>query len=335
MNKSICLTTYVFGEKYQYYIPLLIYSLLKAYPDYYPIIFVHDEINLETKKILNKIRQELGEFKIIENYFNDYKIKNFQKGKSIRWILHHEEILNFDYCYFIDIDMLYVREEPSLLDQHIKHCEVLKLPYSNLIRKRAFYPWGRNNIKQRFKNLKFSEALKLGSKISIDFFKLSGLHFVDTKEYFRGLKGVINKYRDYIFTEKSFAHHPAGFNNECFLYDMISESGMGLPPILDDYGPHLLDFRRSDQVGFRPHHGIHLGIFRDESHIIMYHKTLLLDFYVYYYSVYINLKDNDDLLKYILANSPKFIKNHFTLLDEFYIQNLKDSNNLIDLFHII
>ncbi|NOR45667.1 MAG: hypothetical protein GQ534_08795 [Candidatus Delongbacteria bacterium] len=321
MSKSICLTTFVFGEKYQYYIPILIYSLLKAYPDYYPIIFVHEEVNKETKTLLNMIRKDLGDFTIVKNHFSDYKIKHLQKGKSIRWITDHEEILNFEYCYFIDIDMFYVKEEPGLLEQHIKHCEVLGLPYSNLIRKRDFSPWNRNNIKQRFKSLKFSEAFKLGIKPSIESFKLSGLHFVKTKEYYQGLKEVIDRYKGYIFSEKSFTHHPEGFSNECFLYDMINESGMGLPAIVEDYGHHLLDYRRSDQIGFRPHHGIHLGIFRDKDYLDMYKKTLLLDFYIEYFVAYRELRNNDNLLIHILDNSPKFIKDHFVLLDEFYKQN--------------
>ena len=325
MNQSICLTTYVFGEIYQYYIPLIIYSLLKAYPDYYPIIFVHDEINPKTKKILDEIRKELGEFKIVENYYNEYKIKHIQKGKSIRWIMDHEEILNFDYCYFIDIDMFYVKESPSLLNQHINHCKVLDLPYSNLIRKKTFHPWRKGNINQRIKGLNLFESLKIGAKLSIESYKLSGLHFVKTKEYYSGLKNVLNKYKDFIFSEKSFVHHPAGFNNECFLYDMIKDSGMGLPLLEKNYGPHLLDYKNFDKVGFRPHHGIHLGIFRDESYLSMYHKTLLLDFYVNYFTAYKKLIDNDVLLKYILENSPQFIKDHFTLLNEFYMRNLYEA----------
>ncbi|MBN2789752.1 MAG: hypothetical protein JXR69_06155 [Candidatus Delongbacteria bacterium] len=322
MNKSICLTTYVFGEKYQYYIPLLIYSLLKAYPDYHPVIFVHEEINTGTKKLLDNLRSELGNFVIIENYYGDYKIKNIQKGKSIRWIMDHEEILNFDYCYFIDIDMFYVNEEPGLLEQHIKHCEILGLPYSNLIRKRDFSPWNRNNIKQRFKSLKLSEAFKLGIKPSIESFKLSGLHFVKTKEYYKGLNEVIERYKGYVFSDKSFTHHPEGFSNECFLYDMINESGMGLPTIVEDYGPHLLDYRRSNQIGFRPHHGIHLGIFRDKAYLEMYKQTLLLDFYANYYNIYKELSEKDELLINILNDSPKFIKDHFVLLNDFYRENL-------------
>ena len=41
---KICLTTFVQGHLYQEYLPMLIYSIGKAYPEYDVKIFLHDTL---------------------------------------------------------------------------------------------------------------------------------------------------------------------------------------------------------------------------------------------------------------------------------------------------
>ena len=41
LKLKVCVTTYIYGEKYQDYIPLLIYSIHKVYPEYYIILFLY------------------------------------------------------------------------------------------------------------------------------------------------------------------------------------------------------------------------------------------------------------------------------------------------------
>ncbi|MFW6025689.1 MAG: hypothetical protein ACOCRX_05040 [Candidatus Woesearchaeota archaeon] len=320
-NKSLALTTYIFGYKYQEYLPPLIYSLKKAYPDYYPIIFLHEEINSSVLKHLEIIEKELGDFLIIENQYSDYKIKHIQKGESIRYILTHPEFYNFDCLYYVDTDMFYIKEPLSIVEQHNNHCDVLDLPYSNIIRKYSINSWAPGQLKKRLKQLPIFQALKLSIGKYITVKKLSGLHFVKTKEYFNVMTPIFEKYKEYIFSNKSFIHHPEGFNDESLLYDMIKESRIGLPPVLEDYGIHFLDPKRSDELGFRPHHGLHLGIFRSENSVNQYKEVLLQPFYKEYYFKYKQLYEEDDLLKQIIENSPLFIKNQFYLMNNFYSKN--------------
>lgn len=40
MADKICVTTYIWGDKYQIYVPIAIYSIKKFYPDY-DVIFLN------------------------------------------------------------------------------------------------------------------------------------------------------------------------------------------------------------------------------------------------------------------------------------------------------
>lgn len=317
-RKSLCLTTYVFGNKYQGYIPILLYSLLRAYPDYHPVIFVREKIDAELKKTINAIEKELGRVTVIDGMYQSCSFKHIQKGKSVRWILDKNVLMNFDFCYFVDIDMFYIQENPSLLSQHIEHAALLGLPYSNIVRRNSFTPYSPQNVKLRLQSFGLIEALNFSIKKSLLAYKLSGLHFIICKEYYYHLQPVIDKYKSFIFGGTSFPHHPAGFNNECLLYDMIQESELRLPPYLDSIGPHWLDYRRFREVGFRPHHGIHLGMFRSQELEQACQVSLCQDFYKEYYATYKYLRENDDFLGHIISKSPLFIKHHFMLLESFY-----------------
>ena len=318
-ENSLCLTTYVFGKTYHYYIPILLYSLLRAYPEYRPIIFVKEFLSKELKDIIASIENELGSVSIYEGIYNTYSFDNIQKGKSIRWILDHEELMEYDYCYFVDIDMFYINEQPSLLSQHINHMKVLDLPYSNIVRSNRIKQFSLGNVKQATRYFGVLEGFKIVSAKTHTANMLSGLHFVKTEEYYKELNKVADKYKSLIFSNKSIRKHPAGFSNECLLYDMVRDSGMNLPPLLNTSGPHWLDYHRFEKIGFRPHHGIHLGIFRSNGIEPAYKYTLKQEFYQYYYDIYSDLRDNDPLLQYIIKNAPMDIRKHFERLDKFYL----------------
>ena len=119
MNKKLCITTFVFGEGYQGYIPLFIYSILRSYRDYFPLIFLHGRLNIKVSKQLELLRG-LGEFKVVENYLAGKKLSN-QQGKSIRWVLADHKFEEFDSVYIGDIDIFIVPEEPDLYEQHNQH----------------------------------------------------------------------------------------------------------------------------------------------------------------------------------------------------------------------
>jgi len=77
--------------------------------------------------------------------------------------------------------------------------------------------------------------------------RLTGLHFIETDPYFRAVDPVISR------VELGDVTDP-GYNEE-LLYQIVKDSGLGIHP-----------------GNFRPHHGLHLGIFRKKYEKINFKK---------------------------------------------------------------
>lgn len=224
MSGKICIITYVVGEKYQEFIPVYIYSITKSYPDYNIIIFCGEELRKNVKESLSLIKEQ-SKFTIIEDYlsFNVNSLTVRVSSMSKRWLLYSEDFENYEYIYIGDIDIFINKETPSLLDQHLIHCETIGLDYSNVVR-RSHYN------------------------------RVSGLHFVKREPYFSKMLPVIHKYT------KLMENNELKYKYSCeyMLYDMLAEAGLGICPRATGK-----DFADPSQASFRPDHGVHLAIFRD------------------------------------------------------------------------
>lgn len=86
----------------------------------------------------------------------------------------------------------------------------------------------------RKNDLPYSNAIRSGTS------RLSGLHFVKKDEYYNTMMATIEEYKDLLRRGKL-----KGIKNEEILYKMVKKAGLGLP-----------------KGWFRPHHGIHLGLWR-------------------------------------------------------------------------
>lgn len=212
----LCVAVYVFGT-YSRYIPYYVYSILKSYPEYHVKIFVDKELSSSEKKCMELIKKGLSSnFSISENYFREYGFLDETHigggGKKIlRWLLPEWEFEGFDYIYVGDVDFLIVKEEPSLLDSHIQHCEQTQLPFSNKIR---LAPDSTNRTN-----------------------RLTGLHFIIKEPYYKVIGSHIASYlenKDILLNALSGIS-----NNEQFLYNLV-EQNFDLNKLLnhDDFRPH-------------------------------------------------------------------------------------------------
>lgn len=320
---EVCVTTFIFGEKYQEYLPLLLYSLKKSYPEYTPIIFLHGELKDEIEERL-KLVEPLGNFTIVENKFSEIKDLEFCQGKGLRWVLRDNLIRQYEYAYFIDSDIIYCREPIPLHEQHIKHMKVLDLPFSNIIREKIYKNRSIKVIGKRIKEYG-SEGLK--SSIC-NFFRgnvtenrITGLHFIKTKEYFEEVKEAQEKYYKILKSTKSYLKHFQGLTDESVLYRVCEESGFDLNKLEKSSDVDLcslLNFKNFDKRGFRPVHGVHLGKFRN-----YYQKGVINEESAYSmaYNFYIKrLKEylEDPTFIQILKESDPFIKKQFNAMLDYY-----------------
>jgi len=212
--KDLCITTAV-NEGYQNYIPWFIYFVCESYPMYSVRIFLSSKLGLRLKSALRLIS---GDFKVYENSFSGFPT-DAHSIKCLRWLNYVLEFEDFKYLYICDLDMLICREEPTLLEQHINHCKVLGLPYSNINRPNVSPP------------------------------RIGGYHFVEREPWFEAMLPVIKKYRKRL-KSGDLTQAKVG-KNESLLYIMIKESGLGLPL---EYNTNS-----SPEYHFRPEHGFHVN----------------------------------------------------------------------------
>jgi hypothetical protein len=323
VKKKLCFATFVFGEEYQSFLPLYIYSVLSNYnnKDYGLMIFLDKKLNKNIKNILSEIN--ILDCMIFENYFNDFseKFVTTQVKKSLRWLIYNNEFKKFDSIYFGDVDIFICNEQIGIYEQHLNHCKKIRLPYSNIIRNIS------NKNKINIKTL-LIRLLNFGIESLFDdiFWKgllpqrMSGLHFIIQDKYFPIIYDLQKKYieilRDKNKRREKFKHHIGGLRAEALLYDLIKDSGLGLPK--KDSNEIFIDFNESDKINFRPHHGIHLGIFRSKELIVKEYKVLTSKTYIEYYKEFCEKREKDRILRFILEKSPQNIKKLIYSMDEFY-----------------
>lgn len=284
--KPLCIAV-ICNDGYQEYIPFYIYYILTAYPEYEIFVYIDGDIKPEIEQSLSLIKN-MGIFKI-KSLSYKYNKNNDQALKSIRWILHDEEFNNYENIYIGDIDMFIVKESPSLYDSHLKHCEEINLPYSNIIRENTE--------------------------------KMTGLHFMKTQEYFPKALPIIEKYKNLI-AQDNFNMH-----NENLLYNILKES-IGLPLIRGNFnthhGIHMRVFTRRRDLQTERNDTNYPFKWLFEKHYNGFYKATVTGIPSQIYEIVKNIKySNEHKVKYNSAgmNIKNQLENVMTLCTELRKEN--------------
>ena len=305
MEKECLLTTYVAGKRYQAFIPLLVYSCKKAYPEYDIILFLHETLEVEIKLLLEKSGL-IDKVIIRENVYAEDTKMNALKAASYRWVLWDDIFLTYKYLYIVDIDMFYIREPKPLHLQHVERMQVSGLPFDNLVRK---FRWKRT-FRALMRRIKYAHFHKLPQFISHKVIAdngLSGLHFIDIHSFYTSSN------REYLDTIRARIKLPYYFpeimvaNNEVLLYRIVTDLGYDCSWLGFQSSPTImLSFADNMRKEFRPHHGIHLGIFKSQSYSEWSENTrksvepiLNSEAYSYYVQKYIEIFRTDEFQKFL------------------------------------
>lgn len=259
---KVAIITYVYGDTYQDYIPLILYSIGKSYPEYYSYIFLYGTLRTDVSEYVDLIRSQYNKFKIIEHTFDDCPNMSPLKAKTLRWVLWDDSFKEYDYMYYIDSDILYVREPIPLHEQHIRHMNYIGSDcVSNIVRETKL----KNSIIQiartfKYSNNPFTVIEYLFKKIS---YRFTGIHFVKTDVYFRYIsQKIIIKYKNMIYSGAAYAKTVYA-NDEAVLYEMMKESGINTSVFaIQTTSTSMFGANLPEKKEFCPHHGVHLGIFR-------------------------------------------------------------------------
>ena len=329
MNDKVCLTTFVYGEKYQNYLPMLLYSSCKANPNYDVILFLYDNLKSEIKNLIDQL-ELTNKLIIFENCFKDCPRINSLKSQCLRWVLWNDIFKEYDYLYTIDVDMFYIKEPTPLHIQHIQHMQTTGLPFDNM--RRICYPQKNCiSILRRIKYAGLRSIIKFIKENNPEY-KLTGLHFVDVENYYRIFthekreivkKEIYNNgYLEYIMT----------VSDEVLLATIMKKIGFDINNLaIQSNSISSLSFENPTRPEFRPHHGIHMGIFRNNIDTINKNKgdkdILDSETYAYYINIFKNEILPDPNFKLIIDNCDNNIKDSFKNLFEYYKIN---ENSLSD-----
>lgn len=300
--KECLLTTYVSGEKYMSFIPLLVYSCKKAYPEYDIMLFLFEELGDDIKEILRQSNL-LESVYIKEKVFNNKKknITALESGSN-RWVLFDSYFLKYKYIYIIDVDMFYIREPKPLHIQHSERMQMTGLPFDNLMR----YDNIKINVRNILKRLlrsggdKFSNFILKKDRKQL---RLSGLHFIDVQKYY--IPCNINKieaFSERLHNERHFFPELLMPNDEALLYYIVTSMGYDCSPLgTQTNAVNMLDFNNNLRKEFRPHHGLHLGIFKNDFYEDMSKEAqdsvkpiLESDTYRFYVNEYIKIYKSEE-----------------------------------------
>jgi len=214
-----------------------------------------------------------------------------------------------------------------LFDQHMRHAFRFDMPYSNIVRSIVLpnQALPREIVKNIYLS-GFSNAYRIFRKSVAEkpgvMYKLSGLHFILTKQYLPAIAAVKETFINHLnnMGGKNGYYDIGTFNNEAFLHDMVKASGLPVPE--DSTKKYNLARQQQDPeyIFFRPHHGIHLGIFREISTMEYNKNRLDSNAYKFYYEDFQKLSETEDY-KRIEPFFTAFVTNQLKTMHSYYCRD--------------
>ncbi len=309
-SNRLCIITWVYGQKYQGWIPLYIYSIKKHYPEYDIKILTEKKLSLNIERLINKYNlASQAEIIKFEDKCIEYCHNNIEK-RCLRWLVNFEELSEkYEYIYIGDIDIYICGEVPSLLEQHKNN--MLKLrnrTYSNVVRL---------SVKDYIKNKKKMDKSLL--------FRLTGLHFTKTEQYFKNVKRNQEIIKKYLKGKRNKIIDKLFFNDD--------ERCLWLVNLFNGEKYPKGSYQLSDKV-FRPYHGVHFAIgrelniykkMREESNIKDMHK---------YFLKFVDDYNADETLRALIWDSPFYILRQISNVcvfweSEFSKNEIRDSKSFL------
>ncbi len=329
--KKMCVVTYVFGEKYQSFIPYYCYSFLKEYPEYDIYIYVDRALRENCRRMVKEL-ESMGKIEIRNIPNENMKIssaalKNLNIAKAMRWFLLEEEFQEYKGMYCGDIDIFICKEKNGIYESHMEHCAYLRLPYSNCLRTYR----EKRELTELLLNLKHYGIFGTYKSYQFpvrEYKRLTGLHFFQPDKCFP----LLLKHREEMIEElnrvaahKSNIWTVCNINDESVLYEYIKGCGLGIPEYKDAAGLGIIENENPHSVLFRPHHGIHLALWRPDSFGRKRYDTklMLCDTYQNYFRDFQEKYNQDPVLNRMLDKDPSYGARIIRDMKEFYLQNIK------------
>lgn len=316
--KSVLITTFVFGRDYCSYIVPYIYCAKKTYPEYDILIYVDTNDNIALIEPQLKKLTSVG--------ITGYKIRQIEMPKglsaealsdknvnmAVRWLHWSEEYWNYEGVYIGDIDLFICKEDIPLFEQHEIHCQTLGLPISNITR-----VYNRKlslrQVGSMAKKWGIVRAIKDINKKLTGIPRLTGLHYFKPNICGRYILEALPKELEVInsiYNGKNPEYGVYSALDEFFLYDLYNRAGYHLPKPVTLSALDLMGRNDPTESVFRPHHGVHLGMWRrgDNKEVLSFESNALAcsEIYLKYKEQILSLYNSDPIFRDILEDNTSF-----------------------------
>jgi len=111
---KFCISTLVYGDEFQRFIPIFTHSINRLWPDVEVKVFIMGEL-------VDDFRDEcLGDLTIYQNMFPDYPIRE-STPNALRFLVPEEHFENNEYVFFTDVDMLFCATPRPLCEYYLEN----------------------------------------------------------------------------------------------------------------------------------------------------------------------------------------------------------------------
>ena len=328
-KKELCIMAYVYGEHYKSYIPFFVYSVWKTYPWYDVVIYLDEKLPTYVEQDLEALNQKgCDNFRILlidgDFGFGKKAIKSPVIQRSLRWFNYPEFLKEYSAVYVGDIDIFICPEKMSIYQQHEEHSKYLGVPFSNYAR----YSYPQVNYRNTIKRILIygpKVALKNIKRVPERLPRLSGLHFFFTDPCLDILKDAVEeeiKEINSIFDGTHAEYNIAYLDDETILYWLYEKAGFRkLPPQVMP-SIQLMTNENPSTLAFRPHHGVHLGIWRayvgGKFDRPGNEALVTCDLYRQYYQHFKKVVLKDEGFTFLIEGKNTFAKTMFNRMIDFY-----------------
>jgi hypothetical protein len=231
-----CFSSVCTDDSYQFFIPLFVYTVKKAYPDAGVKVFVKGELKKTVKEALVLIPYD--DWQVKDKCFGGYPDKPYITS-CLRFLIRKKEYKGYDYVFVRDIDFLVFSHKVSHVAYFKKRMG--RLPYSG-VRGPYRYP-------RRY------QVNRIGWKGN--FTRIAAGTFVfKNPEWFDKTGRVLKRYRYRLKHNKSDSgddNSPASYreSDEVMLFRIVKKSGLPFPRRKgkDIYGKSMSKIYRDLHLG--------------------------------------------------------------------------------------
>ena len=219
MSKN-CIVTVCSADSYQNFIPLFVFSALKACPDADVIVLLTGKVNDVVSRALAKIPQEWeGRWQVLEDMFLDIPATEYSTN-CMRFLIPHGILKNYRFAYITDVDFVILPHKISLFRYFIAIMDAEQMPIASF----------RSAIKRFWRPKIHGKAGWTGKYKRI----VAGTTMIDVRAWYKATSAIRDKYMTCALKGKpdGLDKHPfASYReyDEVMLARMCSLSGIRTP----------------------------------------------------------------------------------------------------------